>query len=49
MTSAIALETARGELAFALALGLVLLFIALVVNIISQQIRQYFTPEDRYG
>ena len=49
MTSAIALETARGELAFALALGLVLLFIALVVNIISQQIRQYFTPEDRHG
>ena len=49
MTSAIALETARGELAFALALGLVLLFIALVVNIISQQIRQYFTPEGRYG
>ena len=49
MTSAIALETARGELAFALALGLVLLFIALLVNIISQQIRQYFTPEDRYG
>ena len=49
MTSAIALETARGELAFALALGIVLLFIALVVNIISQQIRQYFTPEDRYG
>ena len=49
MTSAIALETARGELGFALALGLVLLFIALVVNIISQQIRQYFTPEDRYG
>ena len=49
MTSAIALETARGELAFALALGLVLLFIALVINIISQQLRQYFTPEDRYG
>ncbi len=49
MTSAIALETARGELAFALALGIVLLFIALVVNIISQQIRQYFAPEDRYG
>ena len=49
MTSAIALETARGELAFALALGIVLLFIALVINIISQQLRQYFTPEDRYG
>ena len=49
MTSAIALETARGELAFALALGLVLLFFALVINIISQQIRQHFTPEGRYG
>lgn len=48
MTSAIALETARGELAFALALGLVLLFIALLINIISQQVRQYFTPEDRH-
>ena len=32
MTTAIALETAKGELAFALALGLVLLVIALSVN-----------------
>ena len=32
-----------------IALGMVLLFIALVVNIISQQIRQFFTPEGSYG
>ena len=49
MTSAIALETARGELAFALALGLVLLFISLLVNIISHQIRSRFEQEGRHG
>ena len=48
MTSAIALETARGELAFALALGLVLLFISLLVNILSHQIRARFKQEGRY-
>jgi len=32
MTTAIALETSKGELALALALGIVLLTIALVVN-----------------
>ena len=48
MTSAIALETARGELAFALALGLVLLFISLLVNILSHQIRARFEHEGRY-
>ena len=48
MTSAIALETARGELAFALALGLVLLFISLLVNILSHQIRARFEHEGRH-
>ena len=49
MTSAIALETARGELGFALALGLVLLFIALLVNIISHHIRRRFEQESQHG
>ena len=39
MTSAIALETSRGELAFALALGIVLLIIALGVNLFSAALR----------
>jgi tungstate transport system permease protein len=39
MTSAIALETSRGELAFALALGIVLLIIALGVNLFSAAFR----------
>lgn len=33
MTTAIALETSKGEFAFGLALGLVLLFVALIVNL----------------
>ena len=36
MTTAIALETSRGELALAMALGIILLAIALVINIASQ-------------
>ena len=39
MTTAIAVETAKGEFAMALALGLILLFIALVINIAAQFIR----------
>jgi tungstate transport system permease protein len=42
MTTAIALETSKGELAIAMALGLVLLSIALLVNIASQFLRHYF-------
>lgn len=42
MTTAIALETSKGELAIALALGLVLLTIAFLVNIASQFLRKYF-------
>jgi tungstate transport system permease protein len=40
MTTAIALETSRGELALALALGIVLLVIALAVNGAVQAVRQ---------
>lgn len=39
MTTAIALETSRGNLALALALGIVLLIIALAVNAIAQAVR----------
>ena len=39
MTTAISLETSRGELAVAMALGIVLLAIALIVNIFSQSLR----------
>jgi len=42
MTTAIALETSKGELAVALALGLVLLTIALCVNIASQFLKRQF-------
>ena len=46
MTSAIALETSRGELAFALALGLVLLVISLLVNLLSSCLRARLDKED---
>jgi tungstate transport system permease protein len=40
MTTAIALETSKGDLEFALALGMILIFIALVVNIVMNRIQQ---------
>ncbi len=40
LTTAISLETSRGDLEFALALGIILIFIALVVNIIMIRIQQ---------
>lgn len=40
MTTAIALETSRGELALAMALGIILLTIALLINIASQYVKQ---------
>ena len=40
MTTSIALATSMGELAFAMALGIVLLFVALLVNIASQVLRK---------
>jgi len=39
MTTAIALETSKGELALALALGMILLVLALVVNGAVQAVR----------
>ncbi|MFW2589401.1 ABC transporter permease [Sagittula sp. SSi028] len=46
MTTAIALETSKGELALALALGVVLMFIALAVNAAVQLLRlRDTTPE----
>jgi len=41
MTTAIALETSRGELAMALALGMILLFIALSVNALVSGVRHH--------
>lgn len=40
MTSSIALETSKGNLAFALALGIVLMLIALMVNLLSHTLNQ---------
>ena len=39
MTTSIALATSMGELAFAVALGIVLLMVALLVNIATQLLR----------
>lgn len=41
MTTAIALETSKGELAIALALGIVLLVLALAVNALVTAVKQY--------
>jgi tungstate transport system permease protein len=43
MTTAIALETSKGELALALALGMILLLIALTVNALVFSARQRVT------
>ena len=40
MTTAIALETSKGEFAFALSLGIVLLTVALVVNLLLNMLQQ---------
>ena len=45
MTTAIALETSRGELALAMALGIILLVIALLINIASQFLKAHFDRE----
>ncbi len=47
MTTAIALETSKGDLAFALSLGIVLLSIVIVANIFIFVVRQI--AERRYG
>ena len=45
MTTAIALETSRGELALAMALGIILLAIALLINIASHFLKAHFDKE----
>ena len=40
MTTAISLEAGRGDIELALALGMILIFLALVVNIIMNRIQQ---------
>jgi tungstate transport system permease protein len=40
MTTAIALETSKGEFEFALAIGMMLLLVALAVNIVLQQFQE---------
>jgi len=40
MTTAIALETSKGEFAFGLALGIVLLSVALIVNLFLNALQQ---------
>ena len=47
MTTAIALETSRGELAMALALGIVLLMLALIANAVATWI-QGFAQRNAY-
>jgi tungstate transport system permease protein len=40
MTTAISLETSKGDIEFAMALGIILMFIALVINIVLNRIQQ---------
>lgn len=47
MTTAIALETSKGDLPLALALGMVLLFIVLLANLLTFAVR--YMAERRYG
>lgn len=47
MTTAIALETSKGDLPLALALGMILLFIVLMANLFTFAVRQI--AERRYG
>jgi tungstate transport system permease protein len=47
MTTAIALETSKGDLALALALGLVLLGVVLLANLMTSIIKSF--AERRYG
>lgn len=44
MTTAIALETSKGEFAFAMALGLLLLILALMINLIFRQLQKASVP-----
>ena len=40
ITTAISLETSKGDIELAMALGIILIFIALVVNVIMNRIQQ---------
>jgi tungstate transport system permease protein len=40
MTTAIALETSKGEFAFGLALGIILMFVALIINLLLNYLQQ---------
>ena len=39
MTTTIALETSKGDLPLALALGIILLFISLIINVIANRMK----------
>ena len=45
MTTTIALETSKGDLPFALALGIILLFISLIINIIATKMKLKISKE----
>jgi tungstate transport system permease protein len=47
MTTAIALETTKGDLPLALSLGIVLVLIVLAINIVAQSLKSF--AERRYG
>ncbi len=49
MTSSIALETSKGNIAFALALGIVLMMIALLINLLSHLLSQSVLKEATNG
>jgi tungstate transport system permease protein len=40
MTTAIALETSKGEFAFGLALGIILMIVALIINLLLNHLQQ---------
>jgi tungstate transport system permease protein len=47
MTTAIALETTKGDLPLALSLGIVLVMIVLAINVLAQSLKSF--AERRYG
>ncbi len=49
MTTAIALETSQGDLVLAIALGSILLFIALFINLISHLLKRNFEKANNHG
>ena len=46
ITTAISLEVGRGDIDLALALGMILIFLALIVNIVMNRIQQYVRTFD---